>query len=78
MCEHIFKNQLLHARALKRKRFFFLFVKSITDELRHVRESESRLKQQYAEAQRREKLLVRRLAAKEQEMQDYAVRLCRR
>lgn len=46
----------------------------ITEELQSVRESESRLKQQYAESQRRERILVRRLAVKEQEIQDYAVK----
>lgn len=46
-----------------------------TEELQSVRESESRLKQQYAESQRRERILVRRLAVKEQEIQDYAVNI---
>lgn len=46
----------------------------IPEELQNVRESEGRYKQQFMEAQRRERMLIRRLAAKEQEMQDYAVR----
>lgn len=45
-----------------------------TEELQNVRESESRYKQQINEAQKREKMLIRRLAAKEQEMQEYVVR----
>lgn len=46
---------------------------SVTEELKSLRESETKLKQQYAESQRRERILVRRLAVKEQEMQDYVV-----
>lgn len=38
-----------------------------------AKEVEDRIKQQYAESQHREKILVRRLAAKEQEIQDYVV-----
>lgn len=38
-----------------------------------AKEIEDRNKQQYAESQHREKVLVRRLAAKEQEIQDYVV-----
>lgn len=38
-----------------------------------AKEIEDRSKQQYAESQHREKVLVRRLAAKEQEIQDYVV-----
>ena len=41
--------------------------------MQSLRESETRLKQQYAESQRRERMLVRRLALKEQEIQDFAV-----
>lgn len=48
---------------------------SIAEELQTLRESETRLKQQYAESQRRERILVRRLAVKEQEIQDYAVNI---
>lgn len=44
----------------------------LEEELQTVKESESKLKQQYAETQRRERILARRLAVKEQEMQDYA------
>ncbi|XP_058054865.1 autotransporter adhesin BpaC [Anopheles bellator] len=40
-------------------------------ELQAVKESETKLKQQYSESQRRERLLVRRLTIKEQEIQDY-------
>lgn len=47
----------------------------VTEELQSLRESETRLKQQYAESQRRERILVRRLAVKEQEIQDYAVNI---
>ncbi|OWR51423.1 Pre-mRNA-splicing regulator female-lethal [Danaus plexippus plexippus] len=39
--------------------------------LEKAKEVEERIKQQYAESQHREKILVRRLAAKEQEIQDY-------
>ena len=49
--------------------FFCIFV----EELQTLRESELRLRQQHGESQRRERILVRRLAAKEQEMQDYSV-----
>lgn len=45
----------------------------IAEELQNARESEARYKQQCVDAQRRERMLIRRLAAKEQEMQDYAV-----
>lgn len=38
-----------------------------------LRDGEERLRSLYAESQQREKVLVRRLAAKEQEMQDYVV-----
>lgn len=41
--------------------------------LEKAKEIEDRVKQQYAESQHREKVLVRRLAAKEQEIQDYVV-----
>lgn len=41
--------------------------------LEKAKEVEDRIKQQYAESQHREKVLVRRLAAKEQEIQDYVV-----
>lgn len=44
----------------------------LEEENQTLRESETRLRQQYAESQRRERILVKRLAAKEQEMQDYA------
>lgn len=57
--------------------FFFLFFFSPrfrpTEELQSIKESESRYKQQFLEGQKREKVLVRRLAAKEQEMQEYVV-----
>lgn len=43
------------------------------EELQNVRESESKYKQQHIEALKREKMLIRRLAAKEQEMQEYVV-----
>lgn len=41
--------------------------------LEKAKEAEEKTKQQYAESQHREKVLVRRLAAKEQEIQDYVV-----
>lgn len=44
----------------------------VEEELQNVRDSEARYKQQFLEAQRRERMLIRRLASKEQEMQDYA------
>lgn len=44
----------------------------LEEELQSIKESESKLKQQYAESQRRERILARRLAVKEQEMQDFA------
>lgn len=53
--------------------FSFVVVVRQTEELQNVRESESRYKQQHIEAQKREKMLIRRLAAKEQEMQEYIV-----
>ncbi|XP_017892637.1 pre-mRNA-splicing regulator WTAP isoform X1 [Ceratina calcarata] len=40
-------------------------------ELSSLRESESKYRQQHAEASHREKILVRRLASKEQELQEY-------
>lgn len=46
---------------------------AFAEELQNVRESEARFKQQCTDALRRERMLIRRLAAKEQEMQDYAV-----
>lgn len=56
--------------------FFFshYFLRGIQiEELQNVRESESKYKQQHIDALKREKMLVRRLAAKEQEMQEYVV-----
>lgn len=44
-------------------------------EVTSLKESEERLKQQHADLLLREKVLVRRLAAKEQEMQEYAAQL---
>lgn len=54
-------------------RIFYCLLQ-IIEELQNVRESESRYKQQNIEALKREKMLIRRLAAKEQEMQEYVVR----
>ncbi|XP_032518996.1 pre-mRNA-splicing regulator female-lethal(2)D [Danaus plexippus] len=45
--------------------------KQLEGSLEKAKEVEERIKQQYAESQHREKILVRRLAAKEQEIQDY-------
>lgn len=45
----------------------------VAGETAALRDSEERLRTLYAESQQREKVLVRRLAAKEQEMQDYVV-----
>jgi hypothetical protein len=47
-----------------------------TAELVNLRDSEDRMRQQHLESSQREKVLVRRLATKEQEMQEYAVRFC--
>ncbi|XP_058117014.1 uncharacterized protein LOC131283984 [Anopheles ziemanni] len=44
----------------------------LEEELQSVKDSEAKVKQQYIESQRRERFLARRLAVKEQEMQDYA------
>lgn len=44
----------------------------LEDELQTIKDSETKLKTQYAESQRRERVLARRLAVKEQEMQDFA------
>lgn len=49
---------------------------SFIGELTSLRESENKYRQQYIEATHREKILVRRLASKEQELQEYIV--CRR
>uniref|UniRef100_A0A1B6CWB8 Pre-mRNA-splicing regulator WTAP n=2 Tax=Clastoptera arizonana TaxID=38151 RepID=A0A1B6CWB8_9HEMI len=48
---------------------------SIEVELTNHKETEEKLKQQYSDLLLREKVLVRRLAAKEQEMQEYAAQL---
>lgn len=53
----------------------YTFENSFSEELQILRESEIRLKQQNVDSQRRERILVRRLALKEQEMQDYAVNM---
>lgn len=45
----------------------------VVAEVTALRETEERMKQQNADLLLREKVLVRRLAAKEQEMQEYAV-----
>ena len=45
------------------------------DEISTLRESEEKLKTQQTEASRRENVLVMRLAAKEQEMQEYVVNM---
>lgn len=55
---------------------YFYFLKQFIEEVQTLRESETRLRQQHADSQRRERILARRLAAKEQEMQDYAVSCC--
>ncbi|XP_058456462.1 pre-mRNA-splicing regulator female-lethal(2)D [Malaya genurostris] len=44
----------------------------LEEELQTIKDSEGKLKLQYAESQRRERILARRLAVKEQEMQDFA------
>lgn len=46
---------------------------SFIGELASLRESENKYRQQYIEASHREKILVRRLASKEQELQEYLV-----
>lgn len=46
---------------------------SFIGELASLRESENKYRQQYVEASHREKILVRRLASKEQELQEYIV-----
>lgn len=46
---------------------------SFIGELASLRESENKYRQQYIEASHREKILVRRLASKEQELQEYIV-----
>lgn len=45
----------------------------ILGDLNSLKESEEKYRQQYAEASHREKILVRRLASKEQEVREYAV-----
>lgn len=54
--------------------FVFSIQKFDIEELQNARESESKYKQQHVEALKREKMLIRRLAAKEQEMQEYVVK----
>ncbi|XP_050080177.1 mucin-19 [Anopheles maculipalpis] len=44
----------------------------LEDELQSMKDSEAKIKQQYSESQRRERILARRVAVQEQEMQDYA------
>lgn len=46
---------------------------AFSEEVATLKQSETTLKQQNVDSQRRERLLVRRLATKEQEMQDYMV-----
>lgn len=46
---------------------------SFTGDLTALKESEVKYRQQYAEASHREKVLVRRLASKESELQEYIV-----
>jgi len=46
---------------------------SFIGELTSLRDSENKYRQQYVEASHREKILVRRLASKEQELQEYIV-----
>lgn len=50
-----------------------LFLLRELDEIESLKEEQTRLIQQSADAQRREKILMRRLANKEQEFQDYVV-----
>ncbi|XP_066992421.1 pre-mRNA-splicing regulator female-lethal(2)D isoform X2 [Anabrus simplex] len=50
---------------------FYLTLHDLNAELVTLRESEDRARQQHAESMHREKVLVRRLATKEQEMQEY-------
>uniref|UniRef100_A0A182JNV5 Pre-mRNA-splicing regulator WTAP n=1 Tax=Anopheles christyi TaxID=43041 RepID=A0A182JNV5_9DIPT len=44
----------------------------LEEELQSVKESEAKIKQQYSDSQRRERILVRRVAVQEQEMRDYS------
>lgn len=46
---------------------------SIAGNIASLRESTEKYRQQYGEASHREKILVRRLASKEQEIQEYVV-----
>ncbi|XP_061511708.1 serine-rich adhesin for platelets [Anopheles gambiae] len=44
----------------------------LEEELQAVKESEAKIKQQYSESQRRERILARRVAVQEQEMRDFS------
>uniref|UniRef100_A0A182MYR9 Pre-mRNA-splicing regulator WTAP n=1 Tax=Anopheles dirus TaxID=7168 RepID=A0A182MYR9_9DIPT len=44
----------------------------LEEELQSVKESEARIKQQYSESQRRERILARRVLVQEQEVRDYS------
>lgn len=59
-----------HNLALKNSILYYF---AFTGEMTSLRESEEKYRQQYAEASHREKILVRRLASKEQELQEYVV-----
>lgn len=50
-----------------------LVIGVLAGELNELRQSTERTRAQLSESQQREKVLVRRLAAKEQETQDYVV-----
>lgn len=53
-------------------KYEILFVVNV-DEIENLKLEQTRLSQQCVDAQRREKILMRRLANKEQEFQDYVV-----
>ncbi|XP_053669435.1 streptococcal hemagglutinin [Anopheles marshallii] len=44
----------------------------LEEEVQLIKESEAKIKQQYSESQRRERILARRVAVQEQEMRDYS------
>lgn len=63
---------LLNNRVFRMLMLTFKF-SSLTDENLILRSEKSRLEQQCADSQRRERILTKRLAIKEQEYQDFVV-----
>uniref|UniRef100_A0A182UD87 Pre-mRNA-splicing regulator WTAP n=1 Tax=Anopheles melas TaxID=34690 RepID=A0A182UD87_9DIPT len=62
----------LRGRDVTEKHAVDYHYRMLEEELQAVKESEAKIKQQYSESQRRERILARRVAVQEQEMRDFS------